>query len=51
MVKVLNQLLSRPVQGDSGPAPPNVHLVFANKTERDIMWHKELDGLARKQEK
>lgn len=40
MVCVLNRLLAKPIPNQ------NHHLVFANKTERDILWRKELDRLA-----
>jgi len=52
MVKVLRDFLHSGREGltdktDSSVCEPRAKLLFANKTEQDIWWRDELDGLAK----
>ncbi|XP_019854312.1 PREDICTED: cytochrome b5 reductase 4-like [Amphimedon queenslandica] len=49
MFGLLHDLLNRPSSssGDKEEQPSKHHLIFANKTEKDIIWRKELDKLAK----
>lgn len=50
MLSVLHDLLGRSSSG-SDQTPSKHHLIFANKTEKDILWRKELDALAKDNKK
>ena len=48
MFGLLHDLLNRSSStGDKKEPASKHHLIFANKTEKDIPWRKELDTLAK----
>ncbi len=47
MVRVLSQLMSPRTDSMTSTDKRNIHLIFANKTRKDIIWLEDIDHLAK----